>query len=110
MSSQQGIVDFILEQIADGGVVSARKMFGEYGIYCDGKIVALICDDLFFVKPTNAGRTYIGNVTEQSPYQGAKPYFAISNEKWDDREWMANLVRITAAELPQPHKKSSSKR
>jgi DNA transformation protein len=41
MASQQSCVDFILEQIAEAGVVSAKKMFGEYGIYCDEKIVAL---------------------------------------------------------------------
>ena len=45
MASQQGTVDFIVEQMARAGAVSARKMFGEYGIYCDGKMVALVCGD-----------------------------------------------------------------
>ncbi len=52
MASSQGTVDFIVEQMASAGTVSARKMFGEYGIYCDGKMVALVCDDRLFVKPT----------------------------------------------------------
>jgi TfoX/Sxy family transcriptional regulator of competence genes len=43
MSSQQSTVDFIVEQMAKAGAVSARKMFGDYGIYCDGKMVALVC-------------------------------------------------------------------
>ena len=41
MATLQRTIDFIIEQISDAGVVSARKMFGEYGIYCDGKMVAL---------------------------------------------------------------------
>src|SRR5690606_23587960 len=30
MASQQSMVDFITEQMADAGEISARKMFGEY--------------------------------------------------------------------------------
>lgn len=60
MASQQSTVDFILEQIAAAGSVSAKKMFGEYGIYCDGKMVALVCDDQLFIKPTLAGKAFIG--------------------------------------------------
>ena len=84
MASDQRNVDFILEQIAKAGTVSARKMFGEYGIYCDGKMAALVCDDQLFVKPTNAGRSHIGHVQEASPYKGAKPCFVIPGEHWDD--------------------------
>jgi TfoX/Sxy family transcriptional regulator of competence genes len=56
MASKQGTVDFILEQIAAAGTVSAKKMFGEYALYCDGKMVALVCDDQLFVKITEAGK------------------------------------------------------
>jgi TfoX/Sxy family transcriptional regulator of competence genes len=109
MSSQQSTVDFIVEQMAKAGVVSARKMFGEYGIYCDGKMVALVCDDQLFVKPTVAGRALIGDVTEGAPYKGAKPCFVISAERWDDDEWLAELIRVSTAELPTPVKKRRAK-
>jgi TfoX/Sxy family transcriptional regulator of competence genes len=56
MSTTKNTVEYILEQISESGVVSARKMFGEYAIYCDGKVVALVCDDQLFVKPTKAGK------------------------------------------------------
>ncbi len=102
MGSQQSTVDFILEQIAEAGEVRARKMFGEYGIYCDEKTVAFVCDDELFVKPTKAGKAFIGAFVEGCPYPGAKPYLLISGDKWDDREWLAHLIRITAGELPLP--------
>lgn len=86
MTSRQSTVDFILEQISEAGTVSAKKMFGEYGVYCDEKIVALICDDQLFVKPTKAGRAFISNVIEACPYPGAKPYLLISGDMWDDPE------------------------
>ncbi|KWI73988.1 TfoX/Sxy family protein [Burkholderia ubonensis] len=102
MASSQSTVDFIVEQTAAAGAVSARKMFGEYGIYCDGKMVALVCDDRLFVKPTPDGKAFLGECEEGPPYPGAKPCFVISGERWDEREWLARLIRITAAQLPPP--------
>ena len=104
MASQAGTVAFIAEQVAAAGAVSARKMFGEYAIYCDGRLTALICDDQLFVKPTKAGRAHIGEVQEAPPYKGAKPCFFVPGDQWDDREWLTTLIRVTAAELPLPDK------
>lgn len=105
MASQQGIVDYIVEQSAQAGAVSSRKMFGEYAIFCDGKVVALVCDDQLFVKPTNAGRMFIGTPAEAPPYKGAKPYFLISGDQWDNADWLAELIKISTAELPFPKPK-----
>lgn len=111
MVSRQSTVDFILEQIKAAGEVCGKKMFGEYGIFCDDKIVALVCDDELFVKPTVAGRKFIGDVVvEGCPYPGAKPYFLISGDKRDDRAWLVNLIQISAAELPLPKKKAPPRR
>jgi TfoX/Sxy family transcriptional regulator of competence genes len=106
MASKQSTIDFILEQIANAGAVSAKKMFGEYGVYCDEKIVALVCDDQLFVKPTSAGKAFVGEFEEGSPYPGAKPYLLISGDKWEESEWLTHLIKISAAELPLPKKKA----
>lgn len=100
MSSKQSTVDFILEQIKDAGIIHAKKMFGEYAIYCDEKVVALVCDEQLFVKPTKAGKAFIINYTEGAPYPGAKPYLLISGEMWDESEWLTELIKMTSSELP----------
>ena len=111
MSSAQSTVDFIIDQMSNAGEVSFKKMFGEYGIFCGGKMVALVCDDKLFVKPTVRGRTYVGDIVEASRYPGAKPCFLISGEKWEDGEWLSELIKITAEELPIPiGKKKASKK
>jgi TfoX/Sxy family transcriptional regulator of competence genes len=104
MSSDPAFVEFVCDQISGAGSISYRKMFGEYAIYCDGKVIALVCDNQFFVKPTAGGRALIGTVTEAPPYPGAKPHFLIADEL-DDREWVTNLVRTTAREVPPPKPK-----
>lgn len=108
MASRQSTVDFILEQIEGAGNVCAKKMFGEYGIFCDEKMVAMVCDGQLYVKPTEAGREFIGKVVEGDPYPGAKPSFLISGERWDDRAWLSTLMQKTASELPLPKKKARS--
>lgn len=109
MSSSQQNVDYLIDQISEAGTVSARKMFGEYAVYCDGRVVALICDDQLFVKPTEAGRAFIKNVEEAPPYPGAKNYFRIDGEQWDDSDWLTQLIRITTKEVPLPKKKTLKK-
>jgi len=107
MASNQTFVDFVVEQIKNAGEITAKKMFGEYGVYCDGKIVGLICDNQLFIKPTNAGRTFNGNVVEEPPYEGAKPSFLIE-DKVEDSEWLSELIRISVKELPEPKPKKAS--
>jgi DNA transformation protein and related proteins len=109
MASKQATVDFILEQMAEAGDVSARKMFGEFGVYCGGKVVALVCDDQLFVKPTAAGKAFIGKVTEGLPYPGAKPWFLVAGNRWENGDWLAELIRVTARELPMPVRKVKKK-
>ena len=105
MASNQSTVDFILGQLMGAGDISARKMFGEYGIYCDGKMVASVCDDQLFVKPTASGRAFIVEVVEAPPYPGAKPGFLISAEQIKNHVWLSELIQITTKELPLPKKK-----
>ena len=64
MASKQSTVDYIVDQMANAGTITSKKMFGEYGVYLDGKIFALVADDLLYVKPTAAGRALIGSPTE----------------------------------------------
>ncbi|MEP7052373.1 MAG: TfoX/Sxy family protein [Pseudomonadota bacterium] len=107
MGTRSQIVDFILEQMSGVRDVSARKMFGEFAIYSTGKVVALVCDDQLFVKPTEPGKRFIGRVTEGAPYPGAKPCFLVDGARWEDGDWLSELIRLTANALPVPKAKSA---
>ncbi len=105
MGSRQEIADYITGQISGAGEVFARKMFGEYGIYCGGVVIAIIADDQLFIKPTTAGKTHIGEVEEGAPYPGSKLWYLVSEDRWDDSLWLTELARLTAAALPPPKAK-----
>lgn len=104
MASDKEFIVFIVDQIDRAGQITYKHMFGEFGIYSDGKLFALVCDNKLFIKPTEAGRKFIKDVVEAPPYPGAKPSFLIT-DKLEDREWISNLVRVTINELPEPKKK-----
>ena len=96
MTSDASFVDYVCDQMRDAGAISSRKMFGEFAVYCDGKVVALICDDQLYVKPTVGGRALlVGDPVEAPPYPGAKPHFLVT-DRVDDREWLGALIAATA--------------
>jgi TfoX/Sxy family transcriptional regulator of competence genes len=104
MASDKKFVEFVVDQIQNAGNIRSRAMFGEYAVYSGNKLFGLICDNTLFIKPTEAGRKFIGDVVEAPPYPGAKHSLLIE-EKIDDREWLSELVRVTVAELPEPKPK-----
>jgi len=108
MASDQEFVDYAVGQIDERCAVTAKKMFGEYGLFSDGKMFGLVCDNRLLIKPTEGGRAFIGNVVEAPPYTGAKPAFLIEG-KIEDHEWLSELVRITTRELPAPRPRKPRK-
>ncbi|MDH3270141.1 MAG: TfoX/Sxy family protein [Gemmatimonadota bacterium] len=109
MGSDQSFVDHVVDRIETDCDVTYKKMFGEYGLYSHGKMFAVVCDNQLFIKPTEEGRAFIGDVTEAPPYPGAKPSFLIG-ARMDDSEWLSELVRITTRALPEPKKRKRAKK
>ena len=109
MASDLGFVEFVVDQFDEDCAVTYKRMFGEFGLYGAGKFFGAICDDQLFVKPTDGGRAFIGEVVEAPPYPGAKPSFLIG-DRIEDGEWLSELVRITLRELPEaPPRKRKKK-
>jgi TfoX/Sxy family transcriptional regulator of competence genes len=109
MASAQDFVEYLCDQMSAAGEISSRKMFGEYALYCGKKVVALVCDDQLFVKPTPGGKALLRRPVEAPPYPGAKPHFLI--EDWlDDRQKLSCLIATTERELPEPKPKKAPRR
>jgi len=103
MSTSDEFMVYLTDQLRDAGIITYRKMFGEYALYCDSKVIGLVCDGQFFLKKTDAGRRLLKEVCEAPAYNGAKPSFLITST--DDREYLTKLVRATCSELPFPKQK-----
>ena len=67
MASNLDYVEYVCEQLAGAGTITYKKMFGEYGLYCDGKFFASVEDDQLYVKMTKAGEALMPDPVIASP-------------------------------------------
>ena len=109
MKTDPKFIERILEKMLPLEV-TARPMFGGYGLYCLGKNVAIVNDGALFIKITEPGSAVAGRVVTAPPYPGAKMAFKVSAAKLNDREWLVELVNETAKALPLPTPKKSRER
>ena len=109
MATQKATVEHVLDQLAPLPV-RARAMFGEYGVYCDEKFVALICDDTLFVKPTAMAAEFFGEDEMAPPYPGAKDHYVVSEDRLEDIAWLQAVIARTSEALPVAKKKVGKKR
>ena len=89
------------------GAIRSRKMFGEYGLYCDDVFFAVICDDQLFVKVTPEGEAAFPDLPKAPPYEGAKESFLV--EDVEDRERLTALTCITGQALRSKQQKKGRK-
>lgn len=103
MGTAASTIEYLLDMLAPLPL-SARKMFGEYAIYLDGKVVALVCDDLLYLKPTPGAQAALPGSPTGHPYPGAKLHLLVT-DALDDPDRVAAALSATAADLPAPKPK-----
>jgi TfoX/Sxy family transcriptional regulator of competence genes len=108
MATDLDFVEYVADQADLGARLTYRKMFGEYGIYLDGRFVAMACDNSLFLKPTRAIDDSGLELPSGPPYPGAKPHPVI-DELLDDPERLRHLLVATAARVPEPTPKKPRK-
>ncbi len=74
MATDTDFIAYIEEQAGLGTRLTHRRMFGEYALYVDGKVVAFACDNSLFVKPSTAAARLAPHLPQRPPYPGAKDY------------------------------------
>ena len=94
MASSPEFMQSVAARLEDAGTITYRKMFGEYCVYCDGKL---------FVKITEPGKAFMPDGKLELPYEGGKPMLRV--ERLEDRAFLKKLVRMTCEALPEPKKK-----
>ncbi|WP_394771520.1 TfoX/Sxy family protein [Lacisediminihabitans sp.] len=106
MSTSESTVRFLEDQLA-GLAISTTRMFGEYCLYCDGKVVGFVCDDTLFIKPSPVDAALLDRTEPAPPYPGAKDYHSVPPGALEDRDWLQEVVQATADALPAPKPKKA---
>ena len=108
MATQKETIEFILGKLRDHERFSARAMFGEYALYADGKVVALVCDDLLYVKILPASHELERQCEKGEPYPGAKPHFIVEEGQLSAIERLPAILGAVAEAISE--KKAKAKR
>ena len=103
MTTQPATVAHIIDSFPDLNL-TAKRMFGEYGLYLDGVVVAFICDDTLFIKPTPAALAVLPDAERGPAYPGSKDYI-IGSEALDDPDLCTRAFRAVQADAPPPKPK-----
>jgi TfoX/Sxy family transcriptional regulator of competence genes len=106
MATSPQTAAFVQERL--GRRFALRKMFGEYAVYAEAKVVALLCDDRLHVKVHEATAA-LADCELAPPYPGAKPHYVVEEGRWGDPSFAALLLKLAKA-LPEPKKKPSPKK
>ncbi|MBO9577856.1 MAG: TfoX/Sxy family protein [Microbacteriaceae bacterium] len=82
--------------------VTAKRMFGEYAIYLDGRLPAFITDGVLGVKVTSVADPALTPDLLGPIYAGSKDYWRIPDRLLADTAWLQELVMATTAVIDPP--------
>jgi TfoX/Sxy family transcriptional regulator of competence genes len=98
MSTRTATIDHLRDALGPLPLI-ARKMFGEYALYLDGKVVALVCDDTLYLKATSGARAALPDSPVGHPYPGARLHLLVE-DTLDDPDRVIAALKAIAADLP----------
>ncbi|HOJ45359.1 MAG TPA: TfoX/Sxy family protein [Bacilli bacterium] len=91
MATDKQFIEYAAEQLRDNGVVTYKKMFGEYMIYIDAKPIFLVCDNAVYIKMHEALKPLLGSGETGYPYPGSKLYYLVDI---DDSRVLEEVVKL----------------
>ncbi len=112
MPVSQEFLDYLVDQLRELGAVTVRRMFGGAGLYFEGRMFALVADDVAYLKVGDSNReefvkTGMGPFLPFPDKHGktvAMSYYEIPAEVLEDpselAEWARRAVEVAAAKPP----------
>ena len=106
MATQKETVEFLLAKLGQPKRFSARAMFGEYALYADGKVVALVCDDLLYVKILPASQGLEPLCERGEPYPGARPHYIVEEGQFSTVPMLPKILCAIAESVPEKKRRT----
>ena len=107
MSTTNETAQYIPDKLRHPDRFAARRMFGEFGLYADGKMVALICDDRLYIKIAPASADLEPVCEKGEPYPRAKPHYLIDEGQLTTLPNLPAILLALAEAMPEKKPKSS---
>jgi DNA transformation protein len=72
MVASESFVEFLREQLNPAGRITFRRMFGTTGVFCDGLMIGLVSDDVFYMRVDDLNRDLFVEAGAGAPYTYVK--------------------------------------
>jgi DNA transformation protein len=109
MATRPQTITDLLDALSDLPGLSSRRMFGEYALYLGPKVVAFVCDDVLFVKPTPGALAVVPDPVMAPAYPGSKNYISLEGAL-DDPDLVMAALRAVGQDTPEPKPKPPRKK
>ncbi|MCE2992597.1 MAG: TfoX/Sxy family protein [Alphaproteobacteria bacterium] len=99
MSTSDGFIEYLLDQMSEIDGIRSRKMFGGYGIYKHSIIFGIVVDEVFYIKGHDQNIALIKSLNSQ-PFSYTNKngklvsmrYWAVPVDTLEDREQLLSLI------------------
>jgi TfoX/Sxy family transcriptional regulator of competence genes len=79
MATDPSFVEYVFEQAGLVDRLTCKRMFGEYGLYVDGKVVAFCADNSLFLKLVAETADLLPDLPRQELFPAASPMRSRTN-------------------------------
>jgi len=105
MATSVDFINYVCEQLDGIGLITYKKMFGEYMVYLNEKPVIIVCENTAFVKKLECIKEYMDSASVGFPYNGAKEHYILDIDNSD----LCKKVVLEIEKVTQVPKKKKQK-
>lgn len=87
------MIEFLTEQLAPLGNISAKKMFGGYGVFLNGQMIGIVKSDDIFIKKININADDTRFGYQRQGKMVYLNYVLIDNLLLDEQDELIGLVK-----------------
>jgi TfoX/Sxy family transcriptional regulator of competence genes len=111
MATSQDFIDYILDCLGNNKNITTKKMFGEYALYFDKKVVAFVCDNTFFLKINEKVEAELSHLKLKlktgHAYPGSKDYYIVGEDIFENKKVFLGLLEKCSLNVIAKKKKQS---
>ena len=93
MATSKDFVVYLQDCLRHVRSLRFKSMFGEYAMYAEDTVVALVCDQTVFIKLSDGTTALLADRVKLGlPFPGAKPAYMLTEGELEDDDLMTQVI------------------
>lgn len=99
MTTTKDFTQYIVDN-AHSTKVRVRSMFGEFALYYEDKVVALICNNTLYVKISESNKKLLDQNKIGPAYPKSKNFYILTEEQIETPKFLQTVFKNISTSLP----------